>query len=136
MAPLEPRPNATPRPEPAPEQPPTHQAPPQLQKPVVADRIGFLFADSSIRYLTRAELQNLSAERLHIARNEIFARRGRYFKDDALRAYFSQFSWYQPRAWDVPLSPIEQANVKLVQSFEQSASAAGHVSKAWRVPPM
>ncbi|HKD26222.1 MAG TPA: YARHG domain-containing protein, partial [Xanthobacteraceae bacterium] len=86
---------------------------------------GAAVADPSSRYLTPEELQGLSADQLAIIRNEIFARRGRYFKDDGLRAYFSRFSWYQPRAWDVPLSPVEQANVKLVQSFEQAASTPG-----------
>jgi hypothetical protein len=91
---------------------------------------GVTFADPSRQYLTPEELQGLSADQLVIVRNEIFARKGRYFKDDALRAYFSQFPWYQPHAWDVPLSPVEQANVKLLHSFEQTASTA------WRVPPM
>jgi hypothetical protein len=95
------------------------------------------FADPSRRYLTPEELQGLSTDQLVIIRNEIFARRGRYFKDDALRAYFSQFPWYQPYAWDVPLSPIEQANVKLVQSFEQTASASRPAAtRAGRAPPM
>src|SRR5262249_44587670 len=32
-----------------------------------ADRAGLLFKDSSVRYLSRAELQTLSADQLHIA---------------------------------------------------------------------
>jgi len=112
------------RPERTPESPPIGQAPPRIGKVVAADRAGFLLADSSVRYLTRADLQRLSADRLHIARNEIFARRGRYFKDDALRAYFSQFPWYQPHAWEVPLTPVEQANVGLIQSVEAPAAAS------------
>jgi hypothetical protein len=94
----------------------------------VADHAGFLFADSNVRYLSRAELQGLSADQLHIARNEIFARRGRYFKDDALRAYFSQFPWYQPHAREVPLSPVERANVGLIQSIEAPAAASHAVT--------
>ena len=131
-------PMTMPEPEPVakPESPPINRVPPHIEKVVATDRAGFLFADSDARYLTRAELQKLSADRLHIARNEIFARRGRYFKDDALRTYFSQFPWYQPHAWDVPLSPAEQANVKLIQSLEQTASTPRQASRAWRVPPM
>src|SRR5262249_12372190 len=110
------------RPEPMPASPPITQASPHVGKAVVADRAGFLFADSNLRHLTRAELQRLSADRLHIARNEIYARRGRYFKDDALRAYFSRFSWYRPRAWDVQLGPVEHANVSLIQSIEGPAA--------------
>ncbi len=112
------------RPERTPQSPPISQAPPRIGKVVAADRAAFLLADSNVRYLTRAELQRLSADRLHIARNEIFARRGRYFKDDALRAYFEQFPWYQPRAWDVPLTPVEHANVGLIQSVEAPAAAS------------
>jgi hypothetical protein len=94
------------------------------------------FADPGRRYLTPEELQGLSADQLAIVRNQIFARRGRYFKDDWLRAYFSQFPWYQPYAWEVPLSPLEQANVKLVQSVEQTAAAARPASRTGRGPPM
>jgi len=104
-----------------PQSPPIAQPAPHLGKAVAADRAGFIFADSDVRYLTQGELQSLSAERLHLARNEIFARRGRYFKDDALRTYFSRFSWYRPRAWYVPLSQVEVANVELIQLIEEPA---------------
>jgi len=116
------------RPEPMPASPPITQASPHVGKAVVADRAGFLFADSNLRHLTRADLQRLSADRLHIARNEIFARRGRYFKDDALRAYFSKFPWYRPRAWDVLLGSVEQANVELIQSIEAPAAVSRGVT--------
>jgi hypothetical protein len=143
LARLEPAPIATSdlspivRPEPTLEPPLINQAPPlsnlttardvQAKEPHIgkasaADRTGFVFADSDVRYLARAELQRISADRLHIARNEIYARKGRYFKDDALRAYFSQFPWYQPRAWEVPLGPVERANVSLIQSIEGPAA--------------
>ena len=112
------------RPEPMPVSPPIKEAPPHFGKAIAADRAGFVFADSNVRYLTRADLQTLSADRLHIARNEIFARRGRHFKDDALRAYFSRFPWYQPRAWDVALGPVEKANVGLIQSIEAPPTAS------------
>src|SRR5262249_7253169 len=116
------------RPEPMPASPPITQASPHVGKAVVADRAGFLFADSNLRHLTRADLQRLSADRLHIARNEIFARRGRSFKDDALRAYFSKFPWYRPRAWDVLLGSVEQANVELIQSIEAPAAVSRGVT--------
>jgi YARHG domain-containing protein len=106
----------------------TSPTPPHIGK--VADRAGFLFADSNLRYLARAELETLSADQLHVARNEIFARRGRFFKDDALRAYFSQFPWYRPHAWDIALSPVEQANVALLQSVEQANVGLAQLSEA------
>jgi hypothetical protein len=83
------------------------------------DGSGFIFPDSDRRRLTAGELQGLSRNDLRVARNEIFARRGRYFKDEALKAHFSQFSWYQPSQWDVRLNSVEQANVNLIQSMER-----------------
>ena len=80
---------------------------------------GFLFPDSDRRNLTRAELGRLSTDQLRIARNEIYARKGRYFKDQQLAAYFARMPWYKPYAWDVSLSAVEQANVTLIQSLER-----------------
>jgi hypothetical protein len=79
---------------------------------------GFVFAESNVRYLSRAELERLSADELHIARNEIFARRGRFFNDHRLSTHFAKFAWYQPSAWHVRLNLIEQANVGLIRSIE------------------
>jgi hypothetical protein len=79
--------------------------------------------------LTREELQGLSIDQLVIARNEIFARKGRYFKEEALRDYFAQFAWYQPHTWDVALSLLEQANVELIQSVEQSLAGRHAISQ-------
>jgi hypothetical protein len=84
----------------------------------VANRGGFLFGESNVRYLTRAELEQLAADRLRITRNEIFARRGRFFKSHLLRAYFTKFAWYRPSTWRVRLNLIEQANVGLIRSLE------------------
>jgi YARHG domain/TIR domain len=79
---------------------------------------GFLFPDSDRRFLAEADLKDMSAIELRIARNEIFARRGRFFKDQVLANYFSQFSWYQPSAVEVPLSNLETTNVATIQSME------------------
>jgi tetratricopeptide (TPR) repeat protein len=97
---------------------------------------GLLLPDSNVRHLTRPELQKLSAEQLQIARNEIFARKGRYFKDERLSSYFAKFAWYQPDTWDVPLNAVEQANVDLIASLEAPApstrSATGRPSPSMR----
>jgi hypothetical protein len=111
------------RPEPQPELLAANRMPRHTDKTAAPYRANFQFSDSDVRHLSEAELQRLPAERLRIARNEIFARKGRFFKDDQLRAYFSQFAWYQPRAWDVALSPVEAANVGLIQSVEDAAAA-------------
>lgn len=80
---------------------------------------GFIFNDSDRRILSREEVMRLPSGNIRIARNEIFARKGRFFRDPALRDYFSRFPWYRPHSWDVTLNPIEQANVNLLQSLER-----------------
>ncbi|MFN3350483.1 caspase family protein [Pseudorhodoplanes sp.] len=115
--PVAPPPAALPPPAPPPaaQQPPAMAALPAPQRS--ADD-GFIFPDSHLRRIHISELHGLSQDQLRIARNEIYARRGRFFRDQALAAYFSRFPWYRPTTWDVQLSAIEQANVKLIQSME------------------
>jgi hypothetical protein len=87
---------------------------------VPLNRTGFTFGDSDVRYLSRTELEKLSPEQLRLARHEILARKGRFFKDPRLSVHFRAFSWYQPSAWRVRLNAIEQANVGLILSIEAS----------------
>jgi Caspase domain/YARHG domain len=87
--------------------------------PIAAPSQDFVFPDSDRVRLTRDIVARLAPAQLRIARNEIYARRGRYFRDPALAAYFSRFGWYRPHTWDVPLNAVEQANVSLIASFER-----------------
>jgi hypothetical protein len=80
---------------------------------------GFIFPDSSERRLTRDELRGLSVKELRIARNEIFARNGRFFQSDDLTQHFRQYSWYQPHSWEVSLNTTENYNVELIQAEER-----------------
>jgi hypothetical protein len=82
----------------------------------------FLLDDSDTRLLTSNDLKGLSKDDLRIARNEIFARRGRYFSSPDLTSRFSKFSWYQPHTWDPQLNDIERANVALIERSEPSES--------------
>jgi hypothetical protein len=79
-----------------------------------------VLADSSVRPLSEADLSGLGPSELRIARNEIYARRGRTFLDPRLRQHFSRYSWYAPRAQEVALSPVEQANVRLIEETERA----------------
>ena len=102
---------------PAANEPPTRLAtPPSAAVPSARD---FIFADSDRVRLTPAMLRGLGADQLRIARNEIYARRGRFFRDPGLAAHFSRFPWYRPYTWEVPLSAIEQANVSLIAAAER-----------------
>lgn len=83
------------------------------------DISGLIFSDSDRRHLTAGELSRLSRAELRIAKNEIFARRGRYFSSPDLVAHFSKYPWYSPNTWNPKLSSIEEANVALIGQFEK-----------------
>ena len=80
---------------------------------------GFLFPNSHRVRISPGQLEGLSKKQLRIARNEIFARRGRHFKSADLRRHFSQFGWYRPTTWNPRLNRIEKANVNLIKNTEQ-----------------
>lgn len=55
----------------------------------------YILPHSNSVYLTEEDLAGLSKEELRIARNEIYARHGRRFKDSELQSYFDSKSWYE-----------------------------------------
>ena len=84
---------------------------------------GYIFYDSDTRYLTDEDLRGLSSWELKIARNEIYARRGRLFNDSSLQNYFDSCSWYNgyisPNSFNEnSLNKIEQYNVKMIKKYE------------------
>ena len=86
---------------------------------VAAPSQGFIFPDSDRRLLTRDEVAPLDKPQLRIARNEIYARRGRKFVIPEVREYFQQFDWYDPRFGEIELTYVEQKNVDLIRGFEK-----------------
>ncbi len=83
----------------------------------------FIFYDSDVRYLSGSELAGLSNWQLRIARNEIYARHGRLFKDDDLQNYFNSCSWYygyiSPDSFNNNvLNEVEVYNVNLIKQYE------------------
>ena len=83
----------------------------------------YIFSDSSTRYLSYSDLSGLTTWELKIARNEIYARRGRMFNDSDLQNYFDSCSWYtgyiQPDNFDDKiLNKIETANAQLIKKYE------------------
>ena len=85
---------------------------------------GFYFPDSSERLLTDADIAGLNKNELKIARNEIYARHGRRFKNAELQRWFDSCSWYNgtiaPDQFDDNvLNDIESANAKfLLKAYE------------------
>ncbi len=80
--------------------------------------------DGNNSYLTRAEVNNMSREELNLALNEIYARRGRIFKDSSLSAYFNAQSWYTPKydadefAKNVVFNDYEEKNLALLRQVQ------------------
>ena len=84
----------------------------------------YLLADSDSRYLTGDDLAGFTAEQCRLARNEIYARHGRRFKDPALQRYFDSLSWYngtiEPSDFnDNVFNSYERANCILIIDYER-----------------
>ena len=84
---------------------------------------GYIFYDSDSRYLTSSDLSGLSSWELKLARNEIYARHGRLFKDSSIQGYFNSCNWYygyiSPDNFDDDvLNSVEVYNVKLIKKYE------------------
>ncbi len=85
----------------------------------------FVLPNSSSEYLSMDDLDGLMKNECRIARNEVYARHGRIFKDEGLRDYFNQFDWYEPTIDpddfndDSILSDVEKKNLDLITDYEQ-----------------
>lgn len=85
----------------------------------------YIFANSSTSYLSKSDITSLSRENLNLALNEIYARRGRIFKDASLSAYFNSKSWYEPKytseefSKNVTFNKYEEANLNLIINLQK-----------------
>ena len=95
----------------------------------------YLFEESASRLLSTADVSNFQArypnsmfpgERsiTQMIINEMYARHGYIFKDQALTDYFAQKSWYIPRTADMEeiypvMNAVEQANVTLLRTYSK-----------------
>lgn len=83
----------------------------------------YILPTSSSEYLTDADVKHLSRREAMLAKNEIFARHGRRFRDESIQQYFDGKSWYlgiyDPDSVEFnDLSAVEQANVLLLKKYE------------------
>lgn len=101
-----------------------------VQNPAIGE---YLYAESASRLLSTADVSNFQArypnsmfpgERsiTQMIINEMYARHGYIFKDQALTDYFAQKSWYIPRTADMEeiypvMNAVEQANVTLLRTY-------------------
>lgn len=88
------------------------------------EELQYILPTSDSEYLTMDDLEGLTAEECRIARNELYARHGRLFTDEALQAYFDSCDWYTgsiaPEDFDESiLNEYEFANRDLIVTFEK-----------------
>lgn len=89
-------------------------------------RTGYILPESNTRKYSKSELSALSASKLRLARNEIYARHGRKFNDKSLQDYFNSCTWYSgtidPATFDANinsyLNSYELANLQLITELE------------------
>jgi Mg-chelatase subunit ChlD len=89
----------------------------------------YIFPDSASAQLVEADLKSLSLAELRVARNEIFARHGRQFKDPMLNKWFYSKPWYlkidpkySPKDFDAKpgqMTASETANIAFILKTEQ-----------------
>ena len=92
------------------------------------ERSYYVLPYSNERKLTQDDLYGLSAAKLRIARNEIYARHGRRFNSADLQQHFDTCPWYSGTVsadsfQDSVLSDVERYNVNFISEFEQKNPA-------------
>lgn len=121
------KPVQEPEPQPDPEPQPQPDPDPQPQPDPGTSTDHYIIPYSDTQYLTESDLQNLTEWEIKLARNEIYARHGRRFKDPALQEYFDSQSWYRgrydPDDFDKnhanELSAIEKKNAEFILQYEK-----------------
>lgn len=94
----------------------------------LSDSNGYVLPESSSRTYSNAELEEMSDYELYLARNEVFARHGRIFKNSDLQEYFGSKSWYDPRYTpeefsESMLNANEKANIERMAKIEQDRNS-------------
>jgi len=84
----------------------------------------YVLPNSNVVYLTKSDLAGFGPEVCRVARNEIYARHGRIFTDEILKAYFESKSWYHGTVSaedfsDDVLNEYEIANRDLILEYEK-----------------
>ena len=92
----------------------------------------YILPMSSERELTEADIADIEddAWMLKLARNEIYARHGRMFKDESIQEYFDSKDWYEPkytadefeRDHKDLISKLEAKNATFIQEYEHKLS--------------
>lgn len=94
------------------------------------EQADYLLPDSASTYYSETELEKMSDRELYLARNEIYARHGRGFKNDDLQSYFDGKDWYaktyEPDEFDSKsniLNDYERKNADLILEMEKDRNS-------------
>lgn len=92
----------------------------QVESAAPTESAHYILPESSNQYLAELDLSGMDAWQLKLARNEIYARYGRMFKNQDIQHYFNQQTWYKgtiaPDDFsESTLSEIEKANIALIK---------------------
>jgi len=73
--------------------------------------------------ITNEMVEGLFVEDLRVLRNEIYAKRGRVFKDKELQKYFAAQAWYLPNPdfKDEGLTETESKNLAIIKEVEENS---------------
>ena len=91
------------------------------------DSDGYLLPKSSTEYISKSDVKGFSKREINLAKNEIYARHGRMFKNQSIQEYFDSKDWYEPiyepeefdRMEDDIFNKYEKANTKLLNELEK-----------------
>jgi len=74
------------------------------------------------KQVTVDDLKDFSRRDLRLLRNLIYARRGRPFHSQLIKAYFEAVDWYKPdpKYTDARLTPVDRRNINVILSVENS----------------
>ena len=110
----------------APTEPPTEPPTEAPTEPEIdADpRLLYFIENCDSMYLTEEDVEGFDKEMCRIARNSLYAKSGRMFKDSELQEFFEQFDWYDP--WVSPsaftgdmFNKYQSANLNMISRYER-----------------
>ncbi|MBI3654728.1 MAG: YARHG domain-containing protein [Acidobacteria bacterium] len=99
-----------------------------IEKKNIATIVAFenrIHEELSTTPVSKALLDGMFLEDAHKLRDEIYARRGKVFKNKWLQKYFASFSWYKanPKFTEALLSEIETKNIATIKAYEGKAES-------------
>ncbi len=105
---------------------PQETVPPTTEPPTEPedDPLMYWIENCDKKYLTAADLEGFDAQMCLYARNACYAKSGRQFNSAELKAYFSQFDWYDPtvspdKFTENMFNAYQSANLNLILTYER-----------------